>query len=225
MERIHREDNKPALLKDVVFRMDCGATCLQIGREVSARVFKSEAFLNNGGMQDEKTFTAQHHMGRCVPGETKVAVTIHILAGGSYLDLVPPLGLVKSTIYSVLMKWLAGSWRHCNSHWCPFCTKRSGQCFMSWLSILQRRVVIAFMGHLVHLMVWKCTLQVLGWKTFLTPATSTAKSFYALNVQAIMTNSNDFCGCLQWVNEGLLHDSSAFVNTKLINLLIKHAHK
>jgi len=65
---------------------------------VGARVFKSEALQNDGCKKSENTFAAQQHSCGFVCGKTKPAVTIHLFAGGSCMDLVPLFGLAKSTV-------------------------------------------------------------------------------------------------------------------------------
>jgi hypothetical protein len=57
--------------------------CAKISHHIGEDVFKSESYI------------LQHHPGhrRLMAGEVKVAVSIRMLAGGSYLDLVPMFGV------------------------------------------------------------------------------------------------------------------------------------
>jgi len=83
--------------------------CMRIIDKIGETIFRSENYIQDGGMSKKKTAAAQSHTGGYIAGEIKVAVTIRLLLGGSYLDLVPLFGIVHSHIYKIfdsVVRWI-----------------------------------------------------------------------------------------------------------------------
>jgi len=199
--------------------------CHQIDAAIGARVFKSEMFQNNGGMKSEKTFTAQQHTGGFIPGETKLVVTIRLLAGGSCLDLIPLFGLAKSTVCAVfdeVIGWIIKTlkfplvsvlrdekWELLHELAQQFAEKSGGHFYGTFGSLdgLAVRITSPRLKDIPDPGNFCCR-----------------KGFCALNVQAICDKNKRFL----WVspmNKGSSHDSSAFGNSRLIDLLREKADK
>ena len=91
-------------------------------------------------MSHRQTSAAQQHTCGYIPGEIKVAVAIRLLAGGSYLDLMPLFCMVKSSIHKAFDQVI---------HW-VLCTFEfllpALPCCTNLLKILKKRVVGIFMG-------------------------------------------------------------------------------
>ena len=211
-----------------MFRMNRGTfdlLCIQIANKIGHKTFRSESFMSEGGMRDQQTFAAQQHSGGYTSGEIKLAVTIRLLAGGSYLDLIPLFDIVKSSIYSVfdqVIGWVIKTlsfplvetlrdenWTVMHAMAQEFAEKSEGFFYGAFGSLdgLAVRISSPRLRDVPDPGNYHCR-----------------KGFYALNVQAICDKHKRFL----WVapmNKGSSHDSSAFGNTKLIELLKEKAQQ
>jgi DDE superfamily endonuclease len=159
---------------------------------------------------------------RIVPffcGETKVAISIRMLAGGSYLDLVPLFDISTSHLYKTfhdfidwilltfefpLPRWLREeNWQPLLDRANHFAEKSDGIFYGPFAANdgLAIRITSPTMKQVPDPGNYFCR-----------------KGFYALNVQAMCDRSKRFL----WVNpsnKGSTHDSVAFSNSRLFNLL------
>jgi hypothetical protein len=73
--------------------------CQKVERDVGRDVFKSEEWLMECRVLN--TNDASEALGGVICGEIKLAVTIHMLAGASYLDLLNQYAVPMISIYSI----------------------------------------------------------------------------------------------------------------------------
>ena len=91
--------------------------CSEIKSAVGEESFKSEAYVQSHGWSSRhaRTQHANDYKGGVVPGEIKVAMTIRMLAGASYLDLIVSYCIDKSVVYSSFLE-VVGYIRMTNAH-------------------------------------------------------------------------------------------------------------
>ena len=82
-------------MSEPVFTKLCGLICEQVTEDQ----FRPEAYLLKKKGNDEEEL-------KLIAGEVKIAVSIRLLAGGSYLDLVPLFGVSSSHLYNVFEQFL-----------------------------------------------------------------------------------------------------------------------
>ena len=75
------------------FERLCEKICDTVGEEK----FRPEGYLNV--RQQPRTTEATMYVGGYIPGEVKLAVTLRMLAGSSYLDLLLVYSIGKTTVY------------------------------------------------------------------------------------------------------------------------------
>lgn len=190
-----------------VFSKLCQTVCDKIGEET----FRPEAYLlGRASDKDDVKF---------ISGEVKMAVCLRLLAGGSYLDLVPLFSIATSYVYQVfgtflgwmllafefpLVRWLRErNWEALNVLANGFAEKSNGVFHGPFgaLDGLALRIRSPTLKEVADPGNYYCR-----------------KGFYALNVQAICDKWKRFL----WVyptNKGSTHDSSAFGNSRLLDLL------
>ncbi len=99
---------------------DCFADlCNKIEEYVGPHEFKQERFIYHLEAQERnksKTMVHLHRMstGSCVSGKIKIAVSLQLLAGGSYLDLTLLFGIsighIFKIFHTVIDKWFLDDW-------------------------------------------------------------------------------------------------------------------
>jgi hypothetical protein len=72
--------------------------CENICNTVSEENFRPESFLCSGEYLPQLVAANQYH-GGFISGELKMAITIRMLAGASYLDLIFGFSISQSTLY------------------------------------------------------------------------------------------------------------------------------
>ena len=88
-----------------MFRMDAtvfSKLCTVICEKVTEEEFRPEAYILEKKGNDEDQL-------KLIPGEVKVALSIRLMAGGSYLDLVPLFAVSKSHLYNAFtcfVQWI-----------------------------------------------------------------------------------------------------------------------
>ena len=196
-----------------MFRMPIEAfndLCQKLTAEIGEEEFRSEKYLAEASNGEPSTF---------ISGEVKVGVCIRMLAGGSYLDLVPLFDVCKSYLYTVfgqfldwvlqtfrfpLVKWIRnGNWEVLNHLANQFAEKSNGVFFGPFGSIdgLAIRIRSPRLSEVPDPGNYYCR-----------------KGFYALNVQAICDKKKRFLWCYP-SNKGSTHDSAAFGGSRLYELL------
>ena len=156
---------------------------------------------------------------KAIPGEVKTALSIRMLAGGSYLDLVPLFEVSSTHLYIVfnvfldwilltfefpLVKWLREeNWRAINHLANHFAEKTDGIFYGPFAAVdgLAIRIRSPRLKEVSDPGNYYCR-----------------KGFYALNVQACCDRSKRFLWCYP-SNKGSTHDSVAFSNSRLYELL------
>ena len=193
-----------------VFSNLCSAISTAIGEDV----FRSETSL-----QTTRNFTSLQSRGGLIPGEVKVALALRLLAGGSYLDLMPLFDVSVPRIYAILdvfISWVLKTfdfplWGYLqNENWDAL------RAIAEPFSCSSQGVLNGTIGALDGLAV---RIRAPPLSEVTDPGNYYCrKGFFALNVQAICDKSKKFL----WVytsNKGSTHDSVAFVNSRLYSLL------
>jgi DDE superfamily endonuclease len=201
-----------------MFRMTLEAfscLCQRITSKVGDDRFRSEEFLS----QQEKGSEDDERKIPHISGEIKVAIAIRMLAGGSYLDLVPLFEVSTSHLYNIFHTFIAWvlqtlefplvAWlRECNwtaiNHLANTYAEKSNGVFYGPFCALDGLAVRV-----------KCPTE----REVADPGNYFCrKGFHALNVQAICDSSKRFLWCYP-SNKGSTHDSVAFTSSKLYELL------
>jgi len=205
-----------------MFRMPIASfekLCDDICAVVSQEVFRPEAFLSHGGLSERPTSLALQHQGGCIPGEIKSAMSLRMLAGGSHLDMVPLFDVVKSQAceaFDTFIRWVIRTYRF------PLvCWLRNDDCdrlhqLASDFGEKTGGVLCGCFGAIDGIAM---RIQSPKLRDVSDPGNCCCrKGFCALNVQAICDKKKRFL----WVNpmnKGSAHDSTAFNNCKLWDLL------
>jgi len=198
--------------------------CDDICTVVSEEVFRPEAFLLNGGFADKPGYAALQHQGGHVPGEIRAATSLRLLAGGSYLDLVPLFDVAKSQVYDsfdIFLKWVIRTYKFPLTDWLRT---------ENWLKLHElARAFAEKTGGLMHGGFGSLdglALRIMCPSKKDVPDGGNCccrKGFYALNVQATCDKKKRFL----WVNpsnKGSTHDSTAFGCSKLFDLLCEKSN-
>jgi len=194
--------------------------CDDICNAVSQEVFRPESHLQHRGTA--RPFSAAlQHQGGYVAGEIRAATSLRLMAGGSYLDLVPLFDVVKSQVYDsfdTFLDWVIKTYRFPLIDWLrtenwlklhelarEFSRKTGGLMYGGFGSLdgLAIRIICPRMADVKDPGNYFCR-----------------KGFYALNVQAICDKKKRFL----WVNpsnKGSTHDSTAFILSKIFSLLVE----
>ena len=213
-----------------MFRMtrECFALlCEKIKISVGESVFKSQVYIDTfldypGSMHTANCETT----GGFISGETKLAITIRMLAGGDCMDLSVMFdiysGHCKIIMYEVLEQWI----------------NNSGIGGIDIQSYLNDEVTLAkvsegfsvrsdgvLKGAIGAIDGWLVKIQKPSWrydriKNSL--SIYSRKGFFALNVQCIVDHQKKVLWA-SYRHKGASHDSSAFRDTKLYQLLKKKA--
>lgn len=187
---------------------------------VGERAFKSEYWLSYNSRLIP-TYEACNKWGGVVSGEIKLAITIRMLAGASYLDLILSYGLKSSTIYKIFhecKEWINLSFKfplvdYLKKEDLPALRLISDD-FSSRSSGVFAGVIGAIDGLAIRI---RCpSLQVDGIEDC--GNYYCRKGFYALNLQAIC-DSHKRIIWLSSGHKGSVHDSAAFAETMLFDLL------
>ena len=194
--------------------------CSRIGNAVGDEIFLSESYL--AARAHPRTHEATKTAGGVVPGEVKVALTLRILAGSSYLDLILVYFVGKATIYDSFhdtVDWINDAFgdfplrallegKNVNA------LKKIADGFSQFSNGNFYGCIGALDGIAIRI---KC--PVLSGDIPDPGNYFCRKHFYALNVQAIVDSKKHFI----WVStghQGSTHDSVAFGGTELCSLMV-----
>lgn len=189
--------------------------CDDISNVVTQEVFRPEAFLLNGGMASRPNSAGLSHQGECVAGEMRSAISLRLLAGGSYLDLVLLFDVVKSQIYDsfdIFIVWVNRTYRFPLLDWL--------RC-ENWLKL--HELAAEFSNKTGGLFYGSFGLAI----RMICPRMADVKDpgdhccrkgFRALDVQAICDKKKRFL-LVNPMNEGSTHDSVAFIMSQMCDLL------
>jgi DDE superfamily endonuclease len=201
-----------------MFRMSIEAftaLCKCISTKVGEDRFRSEEFLlkQEQGSDDEERKIPH------IPGEIKVAIAIRMLAGGSYLDLVPLFEVSTSHLYNIFHTFLAWILQSFEFPLVPWLRATNWPAINHLADLYAEKSNGVFFGPF-------CALDGLAVRVKCPTERDVAdpgnyycrKGFFALNVQAICDRSKRFLWCYP-SNKGSTHDSVAFTSSKLYELL------
>ena len=213
------------------FRMnkDCfNKLCMTIKKHVGENEFKSEAFLTNEANYNSKMSHVIRAMkkatGGFVCGEVKLAITLRILAGGSYLDVSDIFHVVPTSCFPMFHKTIK-EWICDNPHHDIDIKKylndndamnRTAFKFGQTSNGLFRNVIGALDGWLVKIICPSMSCDEMKNQG----QYHSRKGFYALNVQVIVDKDKR----VLWHSirsRGGAHDSSAFKASKLHDYLVE----
>ena len=161
--------------------------------------------------------------GGLISGEVKAAISLRLLAGGSYLDLAPLFAVSGSYIYAIFddfLDWILEAFQFPlvkyiqEENWTAL--RRIAEAF----SYASNGVFLGILGPLDGLAV---RIQSPRLSEVSDPGNYFCrKGFFALNVQAICDRLKRFTWCYP-SNKGSTHDSVAFTNSRLYSLLLDKA--
>jgi DDE superfamily endonuclease len=193
-----------------MFRMSLQAfslLCSRIEEKISEEAFHSEEFLlKNGGEE-------------LILGEVKVTIMVRMLAGGSYLDLVPLFDLCKSHLYNVFSDFLSWIRQTLEFPLVRWIRERNWQQLIKRANEFAEKSEGIFYGPFAANDGLACRIRCPSESEVLDPRNYYCrKGFYALNVQAMCDKRKYFL----WAypsNKGSTHDSAAFQASRLYKLL------
>lgn len=188
--------------------------------KVGESTFKGEHWLEENA-RNIPTNEACNKWGGIVSGEIKLAVTIRMLAGASYLDLILSYGIKSATIYNVFHE--CKEWINASFHF-PLvdyfknedleALRGISEDFSSRSNGVFTGVIGAIDGLAIRIRCPSSTIDgIEDCGNYYC-----RKGFYALNLQAIC-DSHKRILWLSSGHKGLVHDSAAFAETMLIDLL------
>jgi hypothetical protein len=192
--------------------------CSKISSTIGIDTFRPE-----GGIVDGPNAAMLRDVGGYIVGEVKVAISLRMLAGGSYLDLVPLFGVGKAALYFIFdnfLHWILttfsfplpkmirqNDWESLTALSDQFAERSNG---------VFHGVFGALDGIAIRIKSPRES-EVSDPKNFYC-----RKGFFALNVQAISDKSKRFL----WAytsSKGSTHDSAAFSNSRLFTHLEQKA--
>lgn len=220
-----------AQISDTIFRRmfrmprdSFNKLCGLIENAVGETVFQSESYLASRVLPT--TSAAMESIGGFVSGQFKMAVTLRLLAGASYLDLLQQYNISTAAVYKFFHKgveWVEATFKFPLKDWLEqenwealhrvsnLFAQASGDAFKGCIGALDGLAVKIKCPTLCNLIPdpgnYFCR-----------------KGFYALNVQAICDKLRRFL----WVStgqKGSTHDSTAFNGTKLNQELLEKMAK
>jgi hypothetical protein len=197
------------------FERLCKIVCDVVGENT----FRPEAFLETGTYLTCLQ-AANDYNGGFISGELKIALTIRMLAGASYLDLMFGFTISRATLYrefDIVIGWINESFNFQLAKFLKNKDVDSLQKVSTDFSQFSSGVFSGIIGALDGIAIRiRCPSASDGVSD---PGNYwTRKQFYALNVQAICDSKKRFL----WVSsghQGATHDSLAFESTKLNQLL------
>jgi DDE superfamily endonuclease len=193
------------------FNALCKCICIKVGDDD----FRSEEFLL------EKEQGLEDRIVPLIPGEIKVAISIRMLAGGSYLDIVPLFEVSTSHLYSIFHTFLAWILKSFQFPLVPLLRERNWPAINQLADAFAEKSNGVFFGPFSALDGVAVRIKCPTEREVADPGNYYCrKGFYALNVQAICDRRKRFL----WVypsNKGSTHDSLAFTSSKLYELLVE----
>ena len=176
--------------------------CKDVEEQVGEEEFKPELYLLEKLTGEEKIPP--------IAGEVKMAIAIRMLAGGSYLDLIPLFGVCQGSVYNVFnqfLDWILATLEFPLVEWLRM---------KKWGSLYQIRDQFAEQSNGVFNGVMGAldgvAIRIRCPRLSEVPDTGNyycRKGFYALNVQAISDKAKRFLWCYP-TNKGSTHDSAGF---------------
>jgi DDE superfamily endonuclease len=194
--------------------------------KVGESVFKSQEWMVSveGQQFATRTNCATDALGGTISGEAKTAIMLRIMAGASYLDLLLIYGVSTASVYSVFHEanaWILATFQFPLVNW--IVTKDTealnsvAEGFSSASGGTFRKCFGALDGVAIKIRSPSATDLIRDPGNYFC-----RKGFYALNVQAICDKSRR----VLWMStghKGSTHDSTAFMETQLFQILDEHS--
>jgi hypothetical protein len=192
--------------------------CIAISTTVGENTFRPEqTFLSTSNA------ASLFNRGGLIPGEIKTAISIRILAGGSYLDLMPLFDVSVASIYTIFnefLDWVLMTFEFPLPRYLHNKNWRALRAIAEPFSYGSNGVFNGIIGAIDGLAVRIRSPQL---SEVSDPGNYYCrKGFFALNVQAICDRSKRFLWCYP-SNKGSTHDSVAFTNSRLYSTLTANA--
>jgi DDE superfamily endonuclease len=205
-----------------MFRMNIDAftnLCTHISRSIGQERFRSEAFLAEKREDEEQIFSSDERKIPLIAGEIKVAISIRMLAGGSYIDLVSLFHVSKSHLYNIVDLFLHWILKTFEFPLVPWLRERNWQALTNLANLYAEKSNGVFFSPFSGLDGLAVRVKCPKESEVPDPGNYYCrKGFYALNVQAICDRRKRFLWCYP-SNKGSTHDSAAFASSKLYDLL------
>jgi DDE superfamily endonuclease len=154
-----------------------------------------------------------------IAGEVKLANSLRMIAGGSYLNLVPLFDLSTSHVYKVLHQFIRWVLRRYEFPLVKWLRERRFDLLAAKANDFAEKTDGVFYGPFAANDGWAVKIKAPTLEEVSDPGNYYCrKGFYALNVQAMCDRRKKFL----WVypsNKGATHDSAAFAGSKLYELL------
>jgi DDE superfamily endonuclease len=193
--------------------------CTHISRSIGEERFRSEAFLAEKTEEQEQIFPSDERKIPLIAGEIKVAISIRMLAGGSYIDLVPLFHVSTSHLYNIVDLFLAWILKTFEFPLVPWLRERNWDALTNLANFYAEKSNGIFFGPFSGLDGLAVRVKCPKESEVADPGNYFCrKGFYALNVQAICDRRKRFLWCYP-SNKGSTHDSAAFASSKLYDLL------
>ena len=195
--------------------------CDSLSTVIGPDTFRSESAL----LRSTRNSASHGNRGGLIPGEVKVAISLRLLAGGSYLDLMPLFDVSVPHIYVILdefISWVLLAFQFPLAQYLLEEDWSALEKIAESFSYASNGVLAGIIGALDGLAVRirSPTLAEVS-----DPGNYYCrKGFFALNVQAICDRARKFLWCYT-SNKGSTHDSMAFSNSRLYDLLLAKQHE
>jgi hypothetical protein len=156
---------------------------------------------------------------RSLNGEVKVALSIRLLAGGSYLDLVPLFGVSTSHLYTVFDDFVDQVLQVFDFPLVGWLRQRNWEALEALANAFAEKTDGVFYGPFAAIDGLAVRIRSPTLKEVADPGNYYCrKGFFALNVQAICDKYKRFLWSFP-SNKGSTHDATAFGHSKLLELL------
>ena len=200
--------------------------CNKIESVVGRKEFKSEEYIEELKEQGHTTREGsmyQAHVksnGDYIPGEVKVAITLRILAGASYLDMFLWFNVnanyVNEFTHKVMKDWFCNDKVMCINYYELLNGKDDIDSKLNNVSFeFGSKTNYIMKGCIGAIDGWMVKIRCPSWSEVVNPGKYySRKGFYALNVQCVV-DCNKKVLWASYSNRGSSHDSTCFRSTKL----------
>jgi DDE superfamily endonuclease len=201
-----------------MFRMNLEAftaLCNRITKSVGVDRFRSEEYLS----RQQEELDEDDRIIPYIPGEIKVAISLRMLAGGSYLDLVPLFEVSTSHVYNIFHTFLAWVLKSFDFPLVSLLREKNWSAINQFANGYAEKSNGVFFGPFSALDGIAIRVRCPTEREVPDPGNYYCrKGFHALNVQAMCDKNKRFLWCYP-SNKGSTHDSVAFTSSKLYELL------
>lgn len=194
--------------------------CTMICNKVGVREFRPEYYLAARRKQIYGNAEPREQAKPPVSGEIKVAISIRLLAGGSYLDLMPLFRVASSELYDIFETFLDWILRTLEFPLLKYLKERNWAAIRALASAFAEKTNGVFYGPFAAIDGLAVRIRSPTLKEVPDPGNYYCrKGFFALNAQAMCDKSKYFLWCFP-SNKGSTHDSAAFTSSSMYELLV-----